>query len=64
MNSALRLLIVFSLTLLASCNKVENITTPPDEVEGYTVITDGNELRDQFNTYKDSLKLVFIVGPT
>ena len=63
MKSLNRLVVTCLLITLAACGKVTNTTNLPDG-SGYTVISEGNELRDQFNAFSDDLKLVFIVGPT
>ena len=63
MKSINRLLATCLLTTLSACGEVANTSTLPAG-SGYTVISEGNELRDQFNAFSDTLKLVFIVGPT
>ena len=51
------------LITLSACGKDAATTKLPDG-SGYTVINEGNELRDRFNALNDTLKLIFIVGPT
>ena len=63
MKSINRLVVTCLLMTLSACGEIAN-TTNLTEGSGYTVISEGNELRDQFNFFSDTLKLVFIVGPT
>jgi hypothetical protein len=63
MKSINRLVITGLLITLSACGEVANTANLSDG-RGYTVISEGNELRDQFNAFSDTLKLVFIVGPT
>jgi hypothetical protein len=63
MKSINRLVVICLLITLSACGKEANKTNLA-EGSGYTVISEGNELRDQFNAFSDTLKLVFIVGPT
>ena len=63
MKSINRLVVTCLLMTLSACGKDANKTNLP-EGSGYTVISEGIELRDRFNALSDTLKLVFIVGPT
>ncbi len=58
-----RLAVACLLITLSACSEVANTTSLP-ESSSYTLISEGGELRDQFNAFSESLKLVFIVGPT
>jgi hypothetical protein len=63
MKSINRLVATCLLITLSACGEVANKANLPDG-SGYTVISEGYELRDQFNAFSETLKLVFIVGPT
>ena len=48
---------------LAACsdNTADN---HPDPTNGYAVLATVGDVRDEFNSFGDRLKLVFIVGPS
>ncbi len=63
MKATLWAVMVTSLLISVACEPV-NVNTSIASQQSYAVIDNPLELRDQFNSFNDALKLVFIVGPS